>query len=156
EVAQIGATIGREFSYTLLASVARKTEAELGLALDRLIEAGLLFRKGVPPDASYLFKHALVQDAAYGTLIRSRRQQLHGRIVSALERQLPEIATAQPALLALHCAEAGLTENALEYWLKAGRQANSRFAMKEAVAHLSNCIALLTTLPQGRARDERE
>ena len=120
------------------------------------MDAGLILRRGTPPSAEYTFKHALVQDAAYGTLIRGRRHQLHARIVMVLERQFPETVTAQPALLALHCAEAGLTENALDYWLKAGRQANSQFAMKEAVAHLSNGIALLTVLPQGRARDERE
>ena len=112
EVAQIGAAIGREFSHALLAAVVRKPEAELGSALDRLIEAGLLFRQGVPPHATYLFKHALVQDAAYGTLLREPRRALHARIAEALESQFAEIAESQPELLARHCTEAGLIEKA--------------------------------------------
>jgi predicted ATPase len=107
EVAQIGTAIGREFSHSLLAAVARKPEAELGSALDRLIAAGLLFRQGVPPHASYLFKHALVQDAAYGTLLREPRRALHARIADTLESQFAEIAETQPELLARHCTDAG-------------------------------------------------
>jgi predicted ATPase len=103
EVAQIGAAIGREFSYALLASVLRKPEAELGLALDRLIQAGLLFRQGVPPHATYLFKHALVQDAAYGTLLREPRRALHTRIAEALESQFAGTIESQPEILARHC-----------------------------------------------------
>ena len=98
EVAQIGAAIGREFSHALLAAVARKPEAELNSALDRLIAAGLLFRQGVPPHASYLFKHALVQDAAYGTLLREPRRALHARIAETLESQFAEIAENQPEI----------------------------------------------------------
>jgi predicted ATPase len=98
EVAQVGAAIGREFSHSLLAAVVRKPDAEA--ALDRLIQSGLLFRQGVPPHATYLFKHALVQDAAYGTLLRSRRQQLHARITATMEGQFPEIVEAQPEVLA--------------------------------------------------------
>jgi class 3 adenylate cyclase len=112
-VAQIGAAIGREFSHALLASVVRKPEAELGSALDRLIQAGLLFGQGVPPHASYLFKHALVQDAAYGTLLREPRRALHARIAETLESQFVEIAERQPELLARHCTEAGLIEKAV-------------------------------------------
>ena len=108
EVAQIGAAIGREFSHTLLAAVLRIPEAELQHALDRLIQAGLLFRQGVPPHANYLFKHALVQDAAYGTLLRSNRQHIHGEITSTIEEAFPEIVELQPEILARHCAEAGL------------------------------------------------
>jgi class 3 adenylate cyclase len=108
EVAQIGAAIGREFSHALLASVVRQSEAQLGLALNRLIAAGLLFRQGVPPHASYLFKHALVQDTAYGTLLREPRRALHARIADTLESQFAEIAEHQPELLAQHCTEAGL------------------------------------------------
>jgi predicted ATPase len=107
-VAQIGAAIGRELSHSLLASVARKPEAELGSALDRLIAAGLLFRQGVPPHASYLFKHGLVQDAAYGTLLREPRRALHARIAEAIEDQFPDTAESQPELLARHCTEARL------------------------------------------------
>ena len=112
EVAQIGAVIGREFSHALLAAVARKPEQELQSALDRLIAAGLLFRQGVPPQATYLFKHALVQDAAYGTLLREPRRALHARIAETLESQFADIAENQPELLARHCTEAGLIEKA--------------------------------------------
>ena len=122
EVAQIGSAIGREFSHALLASVARKSEAELGSALDRLVQAGLLFRQGVPPQASYLFKHALVQDAAYGTLLREPRRALHARIAEALESQFAETAESQPEILAHHCTEAGLIEKAAGLWGKAGQR----------------------------------
>ena len=115
EVAQIGATMGREFSHALLASVARKPEAELGSALDRLVQAGLLSRQGVPPQASYLFKHALVQDAAYGTLLREPRRALHARIAETLESQFADTAESQPEILAHHCSEAGLIEKAAIY-----------------------------------------
>jgi predicted ATPase len=110
EVAQIGAAIGREFSHALLASVVRKSEAELRSALERLIEAGLLFRQGVPPDATYLFKHALVQDAAYGTLLRRRRQQLHGRVGEILRDQFAPTSSVEPELLAYHFTQAGADE----------------------------------------------
>ena len=133
EVAQIGAAIGREFSHALLAAVVRKPEAELGSALDRLIAAGLLFRQGVPPHATYLFKHALVQDAAYGTLLREPRRALHARIAETLESQFAEIAESQPELLARHCTEAGLIEKAAGLWGKAGQRSLARSALVEAV-----------------------
>ena len=100
----------------------RKSEAELHSALDRLVAAGLLFRQGVPPHATYLFKHALVQDAAYGTLLREPRRKLHARIAEALESQFTDIAESQPELLARHCTEAGLTEKAVGLWGKAGQR----------------------------------
>jgi class 3 adenylate cyclase/tetratricopeptide (TPR) repeat protein len=156
EVAQIGSAIGREFSHPLLAAVARKSEAELGSALERLVQAGLLSRQGMPPQASYLFKHALVQDAAYGTLLRSRRQQLHARIAATLEDQFPEIVVTQPALLAQHCAEAGLAEKAVAFWLKAGRQAMAGSAMTEAVAQLRKGLDVLTGLPDDPRRRQLE
>jgi predicted ATPase len=112
EVAQIGAAIGREFSHALLAAVLRKPEAALGVALDRLIAAGLMFRQGVPPHATYLFKHALLQDAAYGTPLRETRRAIHARAAEALETQFTENAENQPELLARHCTEAGLIEKA--------------------------------------------
>ena len=112
EVAQIGAVIGREFSHALLAAVVRKPEAELNSALDRLIQSGLLFRQGVPPHASYLFKHALVQDVAYGTLLREPRRALHARIAATLETDFAGVAENQPEVLARHCGEAGLIEKA--------------------------------------------
>jgi class 3 adenylate cyclase/predicted ATPase len=147
EVAQIGATIGREFSYALLASVVRKPEVELAPTLNRLVEAGLLFRQGVPPHASYLFKHVLVQDAAYGTLLRESRRALHARIAESIERQFPEIAESQPELLARHCTEAGLIEKAAALWGKAGQRSLERSALVEAVEQLTRALGQIETLP---------
>jgi predicted ATPase len=153
EVAQIGAAIGREFSHALLAAVVGKPEAELGSALDRLIAAGLLFRQGVPPHATYLFKHALVQDAAYGTLLREPRRALHARIAEAIESQFAEIAERQPELLAHHCIEAGLIEKGVSYWLRAGRNAAARYANVEAIAHLRRGIEAVDRLPADPMKD---
>ena len=147
EVAQIGAVIGREFSHALLAAVVRKPEAELQSALDRLMAAGLLFRQGVPPHATYLFKHALVQDAAYGTLLREPRRALHARIAETLESQFAEIAENQPELLARHCTEAGLIEKAAGLWGKAGQRSLERSALVEAVAQLTRALDQIATLP---------
>jgi predicted ATPase len=147
EVALIGAAIGREFSHALLAAVARKPEAELGSALERLVSAGLLFRQGVPPHATYLFKHALVQDAAYGTLLREPRRTLHARIAETLEDQFAEIAENQPELLARHCTEAGLTEKAASQWGKAGQRSLERSALVEAMAQLTRALDQIATLP---------
>jgi class 3 adenylate cyclase/predicted ATPase len=147
EVAQIGAAIGREFSHALLAAVARKPEAELGSALDRLIAAGLFFRQGVPPHATYLFKHALVQDAAYGTLLREPRRALHVRIAEALESQFAEIVETQPELLARHCTEAGLIEKAMGLWSKAGQRSLERSALIEATEQLTRALAQIAALP---------
>ena len=146
EVAQIGAAIGREFSHALLAAVVHKPEAELGAALDRLMAAGLLFRQGAPPYAS-LFKHALVQDAAYGTLLREPRRVLHSRIAETLESQFAEIAENQPELLARHCTEAGLIEKAVGLWGKAGQRSLERSALLEAVAQLTRALAQFAKLP---------
>jgi class 3 adenylate cyclase/tRNA A37 threonylcarbamoyladenosine biosynthesis protein TsaE len=151
EAAQVGAVIGREFSYALLASVLRKPEAELGSALDRLIQAGLLFRQGVPPHATYLFKHALVQDAAYGTLLREPRRELHGRIADVLESQFTEIAENQPELLARHCSEAGLIEKAAGLWRKAGQRSLERSALVEAAEQLTRALDQIATLPSTAA-----
>ena len=147
EVAQIGAAIGREFSHALLAAVVRKPEAELASALDRLIAAGLLFRQGVPPHSSYLFKHALVQDAAYGTLLREPRRALHARIAETLESQFAEIVDNQPELLARHCTEAGQIEKAAGLWGKAGRQSLARSALVEAAEQLTRALTQIATLP---------
>ncbi len=147
EVAQIGAAIGREFSHALLASVVRKPEAELGLALDRLIQSGLLFRQGVPPHASYLFKHALVQDAAYGSLLREPRRALHARIAETLVSQFAEITENQPELLARHCTEAGQIEKAAELWGKAGQRSLERSALAEAAEQLTRALDLIAVLP---------
>ena len=147
DVAQVAAGIGREFSYALLAAVMRKPQAELGSALDRLIAAGLLFRQGVPPRATYLFKHALVQDAAYGTLLREPRRALHARIAETLETKFVEIAESQPELLARHNTDAGLIEKAAGLWGKAGQRSLDRSAMVEAMAQLTRALDQIATLP---------
>jgi predicted ATPase len=156
EVAQIGAAIGREFSHTLLAALTHKPEAELQTALNRLVAASLLFRQGAPPYATYLFKHALVQDAAYGTLLREPRRALHAQIADVLERQFPEVAESQPELLARHCGEAGLTQQAIQYLQMAGERAVKRSANKEAVTHLQKARELLETLPDRDAHADKE
>jgi class 3 adenylate cyclase len=147
ELAQIGAAVGREFSYLLLAAVVRKPEAELDAALDRLVQSGLLFRQGLLPHASYLFKHALVQDAAYGTLLREPRRALHVRIAEAIENQFPDVAESQPELLAQHYTQAGLIEKAAFLWGKAGQRLLERSALVEAVAHLTRALDQIATLP---------
>jgi predicted ATPase len=128
EVAQIAAAIGRDFSHRMLEVVARKPARELAAALDRLLDAGLLFRQGQPPDATYLFNHALVQDAAYSTMLRDTRRTLHARVAESIEQQFPDIAERQPELVARHLSEAGLIEKATALWAKAGRRALARSA----------------------------
>ena len=147
EVAQIGAAIGREFSHALLAAVVRKPEAELQSALDRLVATGLLFRQGVPPQASYMFKHALVQDAAYGTLLREPRRALHARIAETVESQFTNIAESQPELLARHCTEAGQIEKAVGLWGKAGQRSLARAALLEGKEQLKRALDRIATLP---------
>jgi predicted ATPase len=147
EVAQIGAAIGREFSDELIAAIARKPEPELKTALDRLIEAGLLFGHGVSQHRTYLFKHALVRDAAYSTLLRGRRQELHGQIVSALQLNFPELVVSQPEVLAHHLAAAGALVEAIEYYILAAKRATAAMNNKEAKAHLKRATTLLEQLP---------
>jgi class 3 adenylate cyclase/predicted ATPase len=147
EVAQIGAALGRQFSHELIGAVAQMPPPQLDEALAQLVSAELIYRRGALPDAEYTFKHALVRDAAYSTLLRSRRQQLHARIATTLEDRFPNIMTAQPALLAHHWEEAGLAEKAIAYWLTAGRQAWGRSATAEAVALLHRGLALVSALP---------
>ena len=147
EVAQIGAVIGREFSHALLAAVVSEPEAELLAALERVTAAGLLLRQGVPPHATYLFKHALIQDAAYGTLLRGPRRALHARIAETIESQFAEIANNQPELLARHCTEAGLIEKAAGLWGKAGQRSLQRSALVEAAEQLTRALAQIKTLP---------
>jgi class 3 adenylate cyclase len=147
EVAQIGAALGREFSHALLTAVMSKPDAELEAALDRIVTAGLLFRRSVPPHATYLFKHALVQDAAYGTLLREPRRALHAQIAVTLESQFAEIAENQPEVLARHCTEAGLIEKAAGLWGMAAQRSLARSALVEAVEQLTRAIAQIATLP---------
>ncbi|HEY0568188.1 MAG TPA: adenylate/guanylate cyclase domain-containing protein, partial [Xanthobacteraceae bacterium] len=155
EVAQIGAAIGREFSHTLLDAVARKPKAELEGALDRLVTAGLLFRQNAPPHASYLFNHALVQDAAYGTLLREPRRALHARVAQALEEEFAEVAASQPELVARHYAQADLIEKAAHFWGKAGQRSLARSAMIEAGEQLTRALGQIADLP-GTAALRRE
>jgi class 3 adenylate cyclase/predicted ATPase len=156
EVAQIGAVLGREFTYELIEPVAQRGEAELQASLAHLVDAGLLFGRGMPPHASYLFKHALVQDAAYGTLLRTRRQELHTRVAVVLERDFADLVERQPELLAHHLSAAGQTKRAVEQWVKAGQRAGGRLSHVEAIAHLERGLAMLSSLPETTARDAIE
>jgi predicted ATPase/class 3 adenylate cyclase len=156
EIAQMAAVIGREFSYELLAAVSTASDNELADALAQLAEAELVFRRGVPPRATYTFKHALVRDVAYESLLRSKRQQFHGRIAEVLEEQFPEVAETQPELLANHFTEAALIEQAVGYWHQAGQRAVARSANTEAIAHLTKGLELLDTLPGTAERSQRE
>jgi class 3 adenylate cyclase/predicted ATPase len=146
-VAQIGAAIGREFSYQLLRAVSRLPDEELQTALARLIASELVFQRGTPPDAVYSFKHALVQDAAHGTLLRGPRQSLHGLIAEALEAQSPEMMENQPELFAQHYAEGGLVEKSVACWVKAARRSAARSAMAEAAAQFQKGLDQLVLLP---------
>ncbi len=156
DIAQKGSIIGREFSYELLDVIADLPEPQLQEALHLLTSSGLLFTRGTAPQSIYLFKHALVQDAAYGTLLRSRRQNLHGRMAAALEAQFPEKAKSQPELLAHHFTEATQAERAIEYWKKAGQQALARSAMIEAGALLRKGLSLVSSLSDSPRRLEHE
>jgi class 3 adenylate cyclase/predicted ATPase len=155
-VAQIGAAIGREFSYSLLRTVSRLSEDELRSALDRLVKSELIFERGTPADAVYAFKHALVQDAAHGSLLRSTRQQLHARIAGALETHSPELMNTAPELFAQHYAEAGLAEKSVFYWGEAGRRSAARSAMAEAAAQFEKGLEQLALLPDNRERQQRQ
>jgi predicted ATPase/class 3 adenylate cyclase len=156
EIAQIGAALGREFSHGLLAAVADRPQAELQAVLDQLVAAELVYRRGTAPDVTYSFKHALVQDAAYGTLLKSRRQHLHARIAQVMEEQFPEIVETQPELLAQHYSGAGLTEQAVHYWEKAGARAIQRSANAEAIERISKALKLLETVPETPERIRQE
>src|SRR5262245_24827602 len=156
DVAQIAAALGRQFSHELIRAVAAMPRQQLDDALAQLVNAELIFRRGTPPDAEYTFKHALVQEAAYSTLLRSRRQQIHARVAGTFEHQFPDIVMAQPALLARHCTEAGLAEKAVVYWLKAGQQSLARSATTEAAAQLRKGLDALDGLPDGPGRQQLE
>jgi class 3 adenylate cyclase/predicted ATPase len=156
EVAQVAACLGREFHHQLLAAVVPLPEPELTRALDRLVGAELLFRRGVPPEASYTFKHALVRDAAYASLLKSRRRQYHARIAKVLKEQFPETAQTQPELLAQHFAEAGLVEEAIDHWHDASQHAVARSAMEEASTQAAKGLELLQSLAPGPSRLGRE
>ncbi len=155
-LAQLAATLGREFSYALLKSVSQWDHARICESLDRLVAAEFLYQDGNPPSSSYRFRHALIQDAAYQSLLKSTRQSHHQRIAHTLEAEFPEIVTAQPELIAHHYTEAGLTEQAIPYWLAAGQRALQRHANHEAANHAERGLDLLSTLPEGPARARQE
>src|SRR5262249_8470518 len=147
-VAQYAAVIGRQFSYELLQAVSQVDEVLLQHELGRLVEAEIVYQRGVPPQATYTFKHALIQEAAYESLLKSTRQHYHQRIAQMLEGQFLETVEAEPELIAHHYTEAGLIEHAVAYWYKAGQRASERSAYVEAISHLRQGLALLATLPE--------
>jgi len=155
-LAQLGATLGREFSYALFQAVSPWDEATVHQGLHQLVEAEFLYQRGLPPQATYLFKHALIQDTAYQSLLKSTRQQYHQGIAQVLEARFPETAATQPELVAHHYTEAGLTEQAVPYWQRAGQQALQHSANLEAVRHLTKGLELLATLPEPPARAQQE
>jgi class 3 adenylate cyclase/tetratricopeptide (TPR) repeat protein len=156
EIAQVGAAIGREFSYSLVRALVARDETALGHALAQLEQAELVFRRGEPPQAVYSFKHALVRDAAYESLLKSRRQQLHGKIARTLEERFGEIVASQPEIAAHHFTEAGLVERAIDYWLKAGQHAARRSANAEALNHFARGLALLPKISDPMLRNKSE
>ena len=156
EVAQLASVVGREFTHELLLSVSGMSADELDEALDRLLAAGLVLRSGLPPNDTYGFKHALVRDAAYATLLHSRRQELHARVAQLLEQRFAEVVESQPELLAHHYTEANLTQRCIPYWQRAGERSARASADREAVAHLKKGLQLVERLPEGRARAEQE
>jgi predicted ATPase len=155
-IAQLGAAIGRQFAYDLLQAVSQLDEATLQRELGRLVEAEIVYQRGVPPHSTYLFKHALIQDAAVQSLLKSTRQGYHQRIAQVLEAQFAETAEAQPELLAHHYTEAGRTAQAVEYWYRAGQQAQARFAYHEVAGHTHTGLAMMGTLPETPARRHQE
>src|SRR5215831_21093618 len=156
EVAQLGATLGREFPYELLRAVSPLDEAALQHGLSQLVEAELLYRHGLPPQVTYIFKHALIQEAAYQSLLKRTRQQYHQHIAQVLAEQFPDTAEIQPELLAHHLTAAGLSGPAVGYWRRAGQRAIERSAYAEAIGHLTKGLELLTALPDTSERTQLE
>ena len=156
EIAQVGAAIGRDFSYELVAAAAQRTDAELRDGLRHLVDAGLLFQRGLPPEATFLFKHALVQDTASSMLLRGPRQALHARIARALETHFPDLMENQPELFAQHYAHAGLIEKSVAYWGKAGHNSAARSAMAEAASQFQRALDQLALLPNTSERQRQE
>ena len=156
EVAQLGAVLGREFAYEMLQALATQDEATLQAGLAQLVGAELLYQRGRPPRATYRFKHALIQDAAYASLLRSTRQRVHQQMVQLCETRFPEVVATQPEVVARHCTAAGQDEAAIRYWQRAGQRALQGSAYAEAIAHLTQGLAVLTTLPETPARLPQE
>src|SRR5262245_46951430 len=156
ELAQLAAVLGREFSHEVLATVATLDETTLQAELSKLAQAEILYSKGRPPRCTYIFKHALLEDALYGSLVKAKRQQFHRRVAETLETRFPQTAETQPELLGHHFTEAALTEKAVDYWLKAGQRSRERSAFSEAISHLTRGLELLEMLDASRARDDLE
>ena len=156
EIAQVGATLGREFSYDVLRAVSPLEENPLQQGLSQLVAAELLYQRGTLPHATYIFKHALIQDTAYQSLLKSRRQQLHQQIAQVLEERFPDTKDTQPELLAHHYTEAGLISRAIPYWQQAGQLAVQRSANAEAISHLTKGLKVLKTLPDTLERAQQE
>jgi predicted ATPase len=155
-VAQIGAAIGRQFPYALLRAVSHLPDDELQATLGRLVASELVFQRGVPPTAEYLFKHALVQDTAYSTLLRGPRQALHRRIAEALEQRFPDLVQTRPEIVAHHYSEAAIADKAITYWHLAGKLSVAKSAVREAIAQLRRGLSLLDGLPETRERNQLE
>jgi class 3 adenylate cyclase/tetratricopeptide (TPR) repeat protein len=156
ELAQLAATLGREFSHELLVAVAGLDEERLQAELAKLVRAEILYPKGRPPRCNYIFKHALLEDALYNSLVKAKRQQFHARISEAMESRFPQTVETQPELLAHHFTEAGLPAKAVAYWLRAGLRSREQSANAEAIGHLTKGLSLLETFEKARARDEHE
>jgi class 3 adenylate cyclase/tetratricopeptide (TPR) repeat protein len=156
EIAQIGAVLGREFSYELVHALSPMSEAQLTEALDKLVGSELVFRRGTPPNATYIFKHALVQDAAYESLLKGKRQALHAQIAQVIEQRLPSKADSEPELIAHHYTEAGMAQTAIPYWQKAGELAQKHVALQEAIQHYERGLALTLALPPSPTRERFE
>ena len=155
EVAQIGSVIGRGFSYGLLRDVAGMEDAPLQAALEKLADADIVLVQGLPPESDYRFKHALIQDAAYENLLKSRRQVLHRRVAEILRDRFADTAAAEPEALAYHFTQAGMTDAAIEWWGKAGDQALRRSAFQEAISHLGKAIEMADKDGRGQAHTRR-
>ena len=156
DLAQLGAVLGREFAYELLQAVSPLDETTLQQGLAQLVDAELVYQRGLPPQSRYIFKHALIQEAAYQSLLRSTRQRYHQRIAQVLEAQFPETVETQPELVAHHYTEAGLAEQAIPYWQRAGQRASERSAHVEAISHLTKGLEVLQALPDTPERAQQE
>jgi hypothetical protein len=156
DLVQVGAAIGREFTYELLDAVAAREPADLDQALARLVKSELVFQRGTPPEAVYAFKHALVQDVAYASMLKSRRSELHGRIAAVLEARFADLVARQPELLAHHLTAAGLADRAIDFWLRAGQLAVGRSANREAISHLTTALEMLGNRPSTDEQMRRE
>lgn len=156
DLLQLAALIGREFSFPMLAAASGRSEPEVAMLLGRLVEAEFLHQRGLPPDATYVFRHALIQDAAQESLLRSSRQAYHARIAHAMVERFPDLVANEPEIVARHFTEAGLAEQAVEHWLAAGQRAVSRWANAEAIVHLRKGLEVLATLPESPARHRTE